>query len=83
MNGAPITEGGEVYLALEVVAELYQVRSVVLREVYDRGLLGPGLTRDGTVCIATFSFDRVATIARLHQVVGLDVDAIAALIAEH
>ncbi|QDU68151.1 hypothetical protein [Engelhardtia mirabilis] len=78
MNREPILHEGERYLSLEVVAEIYQVRAVVLREVYERGLLGEGLTHDSTVCIATLALDRVATIVRLHEVHGLDPDAIAA-----
>lgn len=78
MTSEPILHEGEVYLSLEVVAEIYQVSSVVLHQVYERGLLGPGLARGSTVCIATISFDRVATVVRMHEAYGLDVEAIAA-----
>jgi len=78
MTREPVLHEGEVYVSLEVVAEIYHVSSVVLHQVYDRGLLGPGLARGSTICIATLSFDRVATIVRLHQGYGLDLEAIAA-----
>lgn len=81
MSRDPVVHEGETYLSIEVVAEIYALRSIVLREVYDRGLLGPGLTRGSTVCIATAEFDRVATIARMHLIYELDVDAIAARLA--
>ena len=41
MSGATVWRGDEAYLRLETVAELYRVRVVWLREVADRGLLGP------------------------------------------
>jgi len=68
---------GELYLSLEVVAELYQLRRPWLREVFDLGLLGTGVDDGPTVCIAAVQLDRVATIVRLHRVVGLDLAAIA------
>lgn len=82
MTHAPIEEGGERYLTLEAVADIYQVRSIVLRKVYDRGLLGTGLTRGATICISTVTLDRVATIVRLHQGWGVDLDALAAWLPE-
>lgn len=81
MNHVTIVQDGESYLSLEVVAELYHIDAVVLQEVYERGLFGPGVTHDTRVCIATFRLDLVATIVRLHQVYGLDVDTIAARFA--
>lgn len=67
---------GRLYLSLEVVAELYQVKSVLLRGAYDRGLLGTGVDHERTLCIAAVELDRVATIVRLHESLGLDVEAI-------
>lgn len=72
---------GRLYLSLEVVAELYQVKSVLLRQVYERGLLGHGVDHERTLCIAAVELDRVATIVRLHSTFGLDVDAIARRLA--
>jgi len=68
---------GELYLSLEVLAEVYQVRVTLLREVYERGLLGSGVDQGTNVCIASVELDRVAMIVRLHSVLGLDLDAIA------
>lgn len=81
MNRVTIMQDGESFLSLEVVAELFHVNTVVLQEVYDRGLLGQGLTRGATVCVATVRLDLVAVVVRMHQVYGLDVDAIAARIS--
>ncbi len=67
---------GRLYLSLEVVAELYEVKSVVLRRAYDRGLLGTGIDHERTLCIAAVELDRVATIVRLHETFGLDLEAI-------
>ncbi|MEZ6018360.1 MAG: hypothetical protein R3F49_24900 [Planctomycetota bacterium] len=76
MSHAPIEHAGERYLTLEVVAELYEVQVVLLHTLYERGAFGPGLTHRGARCIATVRLDRIATVARLHRVCGLDVDAI-------
>ena len=43
---------GELYLSLETVAEVYRVRTVWLREVFDTGLLGPGASGESGPCIA-------------------------------
>jgi hypothetical protein len=67
---------GELYLALETVAEIYRVRYAWLREVYDLGLLGRGVDRGTTLCIGAVELDHVATIVRLHTVLGLDARAI-------
>jgi len=74
----PVVRAGRRYLSLELVAEVYQVQSVVLHACYERGLLGKGVVEGSAVCIATVQLDRVATIHRLHEVHGLDVDRIAA-----
>ena len=68
--------GDELYLSLETVAELYQVRTVWLRSVYDLGLLGSGVDSGTGICIAAIQMDRVATIVRMHDVLGLDIDMI-------
>jgi hypothetical protein len=83
VNRVTLVQDGESYLSLEVVAELYHVNAVVLREVYDRGLFGRGVIQGTLVCIATYRLDLVATVVRLHQAYGLDVDAIAARMLEH
>ena len=73
---------GELFLKLEVVAELYQVKSVWLREVYDSGLIGRERAPTTELCIAAVEMDRVATIVRLHRVLGLELDAIALALDE-
>lgn len=67
---------GELYLRLETVAEIYTVRITWLQEVYDAGLLGDGRQQGRSLCVAAVQLDRVATIVRLHHVLGLDLDAI-------
>lgn len=73
--------GGELYLSLETVAEIYQVKIVVLQEAFELGLLGAGADSDAgpgaRLCIAAVQLDRVATIVRLHSVLGLNLAAIA------
>lgn len=72
---------GELYLSLEVVAELYQVKTVWLRQVYDQGLLGSGVDSGQTLCIAAVQMDRVATIVQWHEVLGLDLETISLALA--
>jgi hypothetical protein len=67
---------GELYLSLETVAEIYHVRAVWLREVFEFGLLGAGARGETTICIAAAQLDRVASIVRLHETLGLDLAAI-------
>jgi hypothetical protein len=67
---------GELFLSLEVVAALYQVKTIWLRRVYDVGLLGSGVDTGPVVCIAAVQLDRVATIVRMHDVFGLDLDEV-------
>ena len=77
MTGDKLYVEGELYISLETVAELYQIQAVWLREVFDSGLLGSGVDSGSKVCIAAVQMDRVATIVRLHGVLGLDVETIA------
>lgn len=63
-------------LSLETVAEIYQVRAAWLLEAVELGLLGPGVGSGTRVRIATVQLDRVATIVRLNQRMGLGLDAI-------
>lgn len=72
---------GELYLTVETVAEIYQVRAVWLREVCDHGLLG-GVVSETDLCIAAIQLDRVAAIVRLGQGWGLDLETIALVLEE-
>jgi len=69
---------GELYLSLEEVARVYEVKTVWLQEVCDSGLLSGRGASGGELCIAAVELDRVATIVRLHRVLGLDLEVIAA-----
>jgi hypothetical protein len=68
---------GDLYLSLEIVAEIYQVEVLWLREVYEFGLLGRGVSAGTVIRIQAVQLDRVATIVRWHHNLGLDVEAIA------
>ena len=76
MTGDRLQIDGELYLSLETVAELYEVKVVWLREAYDSGLLGSGVDKGPSVCIEAVQMDRVATLVRMHVTLGLDLDAI-------
>ncbi len=67
---------GRLYLSIEILAELYEVQSVLLRKAYKSGLLGTGVEHECTLCIEAVKLDRVATIVRLHESFGLDLEAI-------
>ena len=67
---------GELYLAVETVAELYRIEVVWLREAVHSGLISSGVETQPRLCIAATRLDHVATIVRLHQILGLDVEAI-------
>lgn len=75
---------GELFLSLEVVAELYEVKVLWLRQVHDFGLLGMGaeLESGNGPRIAAVELDRVATIVRLHRGLGLDLETIALALDE-
>lgn len=76
MSDGRIYVEGDLYLSVETVADVYRVEVVWLREVIDAGLLdADGAVRPATV-IAAVRMDRVATIVRLHRVLGFDVDQI-------
>jgi hypothetical protein len=76
VSGARIYVGGELYLSVETVAEIYRVEVVWLREALDAGLVAGGVASEPTLCIAAARLDHVATIVRLHRALGLDVEAI-------
>ena len=82
MTGDRLRVEGELYLSLETIAELYEVETVWLREAYDSGLLGGGIDKGPSVCIAAVQLDRVATLVRMHAVLGLDIDTIALSLEE-
>lgn len=65
------------WIRLEVVAEIYEVRVLWIREVYEYGLLGPGIEEGSTVKIAATQLDRVAQVVRLHGTLGLGLESMA------
>jgi hypothetical protein len=76
VSGARIYVGGELYLSVETVAEIYRVEVVWLREALGAGLVAGGVASEPTLCVAATRLDHVATIVRLHRSLGLDVEAI-------
>lgn len=76
----PIHIEGELHLTLETVAEVYAVKVVWLREVCDAGLLVARPFDHGELCIAAVQLERLASIVRMNVVLGLDLDAVEALL---
>lgn len=76
MSETRVYVDGELYLSLEVVAEVYELQVTWLREAYELGMLGVGACSGSTVCIAAVQMDRLSTIVRLHRVLGLDLETI-------
>jgi hypothetical protein len=72
--------GDEAYVALEDIAECYEMSVVWVREVYDFGLLGHGEVREQATLVRVVALDRVASILRLRTIHGFDLDVIAALL---
>ena len=71
---------GEVYVALESVAECYEVEISWVRECYEHGLFGRGERVERSIAIPATRLDRVAEVVRLHRHMGLDFDAIELLL---
>ena len=67
---------GEAYLAIETLAECFEVRVRWVREVYDRGLLGHGERRGESLYVEARMLDRMAEIRRLHALLDADLAAI-------
>lgn len=72
--------GDEAYVALDVIAECYELSVVWVREVYDFGLLGHGEIREHETLVRAVALDRVARILRLRTIHGFELDVIAALL---
>ena len=68
--------GGELYLSVETVADIYRVERVWLLRALESGLLGDGVEREPTPCIAAVRLDHVATVVRLHHILGPGLDEI-------
>lgn len=77
MNDQRLYIGGELYLRLETVAELYSVRAIWLREACDRGLIGPATPHGAHLCLAALELDRIALLVHMHVTLGLDLSRIA------
>ncbi len=73
---------GEPYLTLELAAECYSLEITFVREVYDRGLLGPGEAtgEGGAIAIPAPLLDRLAAIVRMTHHQGIDLDLVALLL---
>ena len=67
---------GRLYVRLEVVAELYELRVEWLDEAYRRGALGEGVQHEQRVCIAAAQLERVARLVRLHRLLEGNLDKI-------
>ena len=71
----------ETYLALEVVAEWYELDLGWVRQVYDLQLVGQGVEVGADVAIAASMLDRLAEVRRLYLQTGLDLEDVALLLA--
>lgn len=67
---------GELFLSLEVVANVYEIELSSLREAYDFGLFGIGVESNAIRFIAAVQLDRVSTVVRFRNVLGLDLETI-------
>jgi len=72
---------GEAYMTLETIAGCYDFEIAWVTEVYQFGLLGPGLTVGGSVAVPAVLLDRVARIWRWQCREGLAFESIEALLA--
>jgi len=82
VKGHQITVEGELYLSLETYAEIFRIQVTWLRDVYDRGLLGEGVPSEAWICVASTQMDRIATLVRLHNSLGVDIDTLAWLLED-
>jgi len=73
---------GRAYLSLERVADCYQVELTWIEEIRARGLLGEVLVVEGSPALAAEDLDRLAAILRWHRHHGLDLELVAALLAD-
>ncbi len=67
----------DLYLSVEIVAQIFEVESLWLLQVCESGLLDNSVQSAPKLHIAAIQMDRVATIVRLHTVLGLEIEAIA------
>ena len=70
----------EAYVALDTIAECYELSVVWVREVYASGLLGHGELRNDETLVRIVALDRVARIIRLRTIHGFNLDVIAHLL---
>lgn len=80
MSGGRFVVEGELYLSLEVVAEVYEIQPVRLARFLELGLLPTRVVSQTTV-VAAAQLDRVATIVR-YEALGCDAELIAVLLAD-
>ncbi len=80
MNLGHIEIRGETFVTLEAVAECYRVEVRWVEEVYAEGLLGPGERVGRSIAVPAAELDHLAALLRWHRHLGLDLDAVAALL---
>ena len=80
MTSVRITLHGESWITIETVAETFACEVSLVRQVYERGLLGPGERVDQALFVRTAMLDRVAVIVRMHVHQGLGLSAIEVLL---
>lgn len=73
---------GEVFVTLESAAECYQVEPRWIEEVYRHGFLGRGERVGGALAVPAAELDRLAAILRWHRHLGVELEAVVALLAD-
>jgi hypothetical protein len=72
---------GEVFVTLAAVAECYRIEPERVEEFHAAGLIGGGERVEGALAVPAAELDRLAAVLRWHRHLGLELEAIAALLA--
>jgi len=73
---------GELFVTLEGAAECYHVEARWIEEIQRQGYLGPVERVGRSLAFPVTGLDRLAAILRWNRHLGLDLDAVTALLAD-
>lgn len=76
MSHPKVVIRGEAYLAIDTIAECFEVETTWVEAVYRRGLLGAGEERDKVTYVEAGMLDRVAEIQRFYLLLDRDLNAV-------
>jgi hypothetical protein len=82
MTSVTIRIDNQTYLTLEAISECYECEVAWIREAYEFGLLGGGLTYSGTVVLSVTVLDRVAEVVRLGRYQGMGFETISVVLGD-